>query len=895
MLSSLLPALAVGQTPPTFDMAARVLAPTLINRPYSQDVVVDAAGNSYVSGQIAGDVYFGSTLISASKANAYVAKLDAAGNYQWIVQLATGSNGVITDTKLALAVNGNLYVAGSFTTATLALGATTLTNAGGSSLFVAQLDPSGNWLTAVRGGDGGSASVSGLAIDREGNAYVSGQFSGTTVFGPTTLLSAGGQDFFVARLDAAGAWRWAVRGGGTGADWTTEVGLDATGRAYVAGRLDSGNGPIGSLNLAGATTTILRFAQLTGAVQQVATIDGRASQSHYTHLAVAPSGACYVAGYFLGQLRFGALTLTSVGRGISNDDTFVAKLDASGAWQWANLATGVSGEFCTGVAADARSQVYLTGYFRGPGSRFGATTLVPQNPALFFADVFVAKLDAQGQWLWAVPAGGLQEDRPTGLALGPYATPYVVGEYFSSAMSFGPLTIPGNPNLFGSTFVARMQPNQVRIDGDSLLCNGGATTLTASTLATAVSWRWSTGATTASITATQPGTYVVTASFAGGYSLSEQFEVQSVTPSVQLMGATTPLCPGTPRQLAVVAPGARSVRWNTGATTTAITVTQPGTYAVVATYGAGCTVAAQVVVVSNELRISGRAQLCPGQSTTLAALVTGSPVASYRWNTGATTATLRVGQAGTYSVTALLTDGCQLTATHNVGPPVAKVASINGDTLLCPGTTIALTALNADALTYRWSTGATTPTITATQPGLYGVVITFAGGCSSRDSLRVLGALPTPAFTLGPDTTVCTDQTLLLRAPVVGGPGVSWRWSDGSTGPTLLVRAAGTYALRLSTPCDSRTVSRQVAYTSCLVIPNVITPNGDQQNDRFALPHLPSGNWALTLYNRWGRQVYHTDNYRHDWGGEAPAGLYYYQLHQVQTNTSYRGWLEVVR
>jgi gliding motility-associated-like protein len=894
-LCSLLPALALAQTPPTFDMAARVLAPSPSPRPYTHDVVVDAEGNSYISGQITADAYFGTTAVSASTGNVYVAKLDAAGSYRWVVQLATGRSAIITTTQLALDASGNVYIAGNFTAATLTLGATTLTNVGGSSIFVGKLDPSGNWLSAVRGGGGGSEAVSGLAIDRAGNAYVSGQFAGTTAFGTTTLQSAGGQDFFVARLDAAGTWRWAVRGGGTGADWTSEVGLDANGYAYVAGRLDSGAGPIGLPTLAGATTAILRLAQLTGAVQQVAAIGGAASQSYYTHLAVAPSGACYVAGYFLGELRFGALSLTSVGRGISNDDTFVAKLDATGTWQWANVATGTSGEFCTGVAVDSRSQVYLSGYIRGPGSHFGAITLVSQNSALFFGDVYVAKLDAQGKWLWAVLAGGLQEDTSNGLALGPYATPYVAGDYFSSSMRFGPLTIPGNPDLIGSTFVARMQPNQVRIAGDSLLCNGGAVSLTASTLATAVSWRWNTGATTVSITVTQPGTYVATATFAGGYSLSEQFEVRSVTPSVQITGADAPLCPGTPRQLTAVAPGASSVLWSTGAKTPTITVTQAGTYSVVATYGAGCTVAAQATLTSNELRISGRIQLCPGQSTTLTAAVTGSPAISYRWSTGATTATLRVGQAGTYSVTAVLADGCQLTATHSVGPPVAKVASINGDTLLCPGTTIALTALNADALTYRWSTGATTPTITATQPGLYGVVLTFAGGCSSRDSLQVLPALPAPAFTLGPDTTVCTGQALLLRAPAVSGPGVSWRWSDGSTGPTLLVRTAGTYSLRLSTPCDSRIVSRQVAFGDCLVIPNIITPNGDQQNDRFALPHLPSGNWALTLYNRWGRQVYHTDTYRQDWGGEAPAGLYYYLLRQEQTSTSYRGWLEVVR
>jgi len=355
------------------------------------------------------------------------------------------------------------------------------------------------------------------------------------------------------------------------------------------------------------------------------------------------------------------------------------------------------------------------------------------------------------------------------------------------------------------------------------------------------------------------------------------------------------VCLGTPRQLTAQAPGASGVRWSTGATTPSISVTQPGTYTVTATYGTSCTATAQVTLVPNELTITGRAQLCPGQSTPLTALVTGSPVTRYQWSTGSTSPTLVVGQAGTYQVTAFLADGCQLTATHAVGPPVAKVASISGDTLLCPGTTLTLTALNPDALSYRWSTGATTPTITATQPGQYGVVLTFSGGCSSRDSLQV-GAVPLlPVFTLGADTTLCVEQPLVLQAPAVSGPGVQRRWSDGSSGSSLLVQAAGTYSLELSTPCERRIVTRQVAYTSCLVIPTIITPNGDQLNDRFAFAHLPSGNWELTLYNRWGRQVYYTAAYRQDWGEEAATGLYYYRLRQVSTGESYRGWFEVMR
>ena len=466
---------------------------------------------------------------------------------------------------------------------------------------------------------------------------------------------------------------------------------------------------------------------------------------------------------------------------------------------------------------------------------------------------------------------------------------------WAQTLDFGSNIILTNPDR-GFGYLARLAPySTLTLAGDSVLCGGGQVQLTAQTTGAVLSYRWSTGATTASIAVAQAGTYAVVVTYAGGHTLTQQHRVRAVpTPAVQVAGPRT-LCPGGSVVLLATAPGGPRLRWSTGDTTARLTVTQPGTYTVTARYGAGCTAVAQATVGTNAVAIGGRSQLCPGQSTTLAAAATGAAVLGYRWSTGATTPTLVVAQAGTYAVTATFADGCQLTATHPVGPPQAQVASVSGDTVLCPGTRLQLTALNPDALTYHWSTGATTPTIGLSQPGLYGVLLTYAGGCTSRDSLRVLAAVPPPAFALGADTTLCVEQELVLRAPAVGGPGVRRRWSDGSTGPTLAVHAAGEYALTLTTPCGTRTASRRVAYQSCLLVPNVITPNGDGRNDRFVINELTRGPWQLEIYNRWGRQVYATPDYRNTWGADAAPGLYYYWLRPANNEGASKGWLEVIR
>lgn len=312
-----------------------------------------------------------------------------------------------------------------------------------------------------------------------------------------------------------------------------------------------------------------------------------------------------------------------------------------------------------------------------------------------------------------------------------------------------------------------------------------------------------------------------------------------------------------------------------------------------AAYGTGCAATARVVVRAPALLISGAAALCgaAGASTVLTATAPGAT--AFRWNTGATTASLTVAQTGTYSVVATFPSGCVLTATQAV---IRPVATISGDSVLCPGRTGQLAAAlpGAGTATYSWNTGATTPTISVTQPGTYFVAVGYGTGCVSTVQLRVRAGLLAPAFSLGADTTVCEGQPLLLRAPALSRPGLTYRWSDGSTGPTLLVKQAGTYALRLTGECDTRTVNRRVDFKPCFNIPNIITANEDNRNDLFSIQGLPLGTWTLEVYNRWGKKVFETAAYQNDWGRGVAVGQYFYLLRR-EGAASYKGWVEVMR
>lgn len=88
-----------------------------------------------------------------------------------------------------------------------------------------------------------------------------------------------------------------------------------------------------------------------------------------------------------------------------------------------------------------------------------------------------------------------------------------------------------------------------------------------------------------------------------------------------------------------------------------------------------------------------------------------------------------------------------------------------------------------------------------------------------------------------------------------------------------------------------------VDFANKLAFYNIITPNGDGQNDVFVIDNvtLYPGN-SLSIYTRWGRQVFTTTNYQNNWGGDAGTapGVYYY-LFKLVDGTTTKGWVEIVK
>ena len=183
-----------------------------------------------------------------------------------------------------------------------------------------------------------------------------------------------------------------------------------------------------------ALLTAVAFADSLGASGQNVTVEGGKTGG---------SGNTFLTGSFSGSAAFGSITLQSTGQ----TDAFVAKLDPKGNVLWAEdlgSTASTDDDFGRGVALDSAGNVYVTGVFTGT-AKFGPTPPVSVGGQ----DIFVAKLDTNGNILWAKGFGGQTSDQGQAITVDPSGNVYTTGN-FSGIADFGGtvLTSLGLTNVF---------------------------------------------------------------------------------------------------------------------------------------------------------------------------------------------------------------------------------------------------------------------------------------------------------------------------------------------------------------------------------------------------------------------------------------------------------------
>ena len=283
-------------------------------------VATDAAGNLITCGYFNGTIDLGGgPLTSAGGVDLYVAKFSPTGTLLWSKQFGDSAN---QGTRgLAVDASGNVLITGSFVSA-VNFGGATLTSAGGSDVFVAKLDPTGNHIWSKRFGDVLNQVGAGVATDAAGDVYFTGYLFGTMNFGGGPLTSASGVDTYVVKLDPAGNHLWSMRGGGTGDQAAVGVAVDPVGNVSIIG-IAAGTGSFGGAVLTSAGGADILVAKYDPSGNHLwSKLFGNSATQGVKGLTHDSKGNLLLTGLIFGPTNFGGGPVIAGG----GEDTFIAKL-----------------------------------------------------------------------------------------------------------------------------------------------------------------------------------------------------------------------------------------------------------------------------------------------------------------------------------------------------------------------------------------------------------------------------------------------------------------------------------------------------------------------------------------------------------------------------------------
>jgi hypothetical protein len=419
-------------------------------------IAVDSSNNIYITGGFSSaSISFGNITITntnSGETDIFVAKLDSYGN--WVAATQAGGTDIDSSESIAVDSSGNSYITGSFFSNSITFGSITLTNSGRDDIFVAKLDSNVTWSWANKAGGNGYDDATGIAIDTNGNGYVTGHFENSISFGSSILTSQGAEDIFIAKMNSSGVWLWQKTAGGQNSDKSMGICVNSDGNSYITGYFFSSNISFGNTTLGNSNNEnpdlFISKLDSSGNWQWAKQAEGR-STIDVVDIVVDNNGNSYISGNFQSsKLTWGNSTLYNSGQ----SDIFVAKMSNNGVFLWAKQAGGQYGDTCFNMTIDGSGDIYLTGYFFG-NITFGTTpsTTLTSNG---YSDIFIAKIDSDGNWLWAKQAGGPSSDFCYGIAVDANENIYVTG-CFVYNITFGGITLSGYADE--DIFIAKTDSN----------------------------------------------------------------------------------------------------------------------------------------------------------------------------------------------------------------------------------------------------------------------------------------------------------------------------------------------------------------------------------------------------------------------------------------------------
>ncbi|MCX6311819.1 MAG: gliding motility-associated C-terminal domain-containing protein [Bacteroidetes bacterium] len=467
----------------------------------------------------------------------------------------------------------------------------------------------------------------------------------------------------------------------------------------------------------------------------------------------------------------------------------------------------------------------------------------------------------------------------------------------------------------------------------TISCNGGTTT--ASVVAAGgtgpYTYAWTpSGGTGATTTAIVTGSYTCTITDSHGCTTTQSFLITQPTVLTSTSSQGTISCNGGTTTASVVGTGGTgpyTYSWTpaggTGATSTAIIA---GTYTCTITDFHGC-ITTQSFTITQPTAVGATSThgtiACNGGTSTASVTASGGtgPYA-YTWTpSGGTGSTSAAIAAGTYTCTITDSHGCITTQTVTLTQPSALVATTVGDSA-CLGSSTQISANASGGVgpyTYAWSNGPTgqSQIVTLNTSTNFTVTITDAHGCTTTGtSSFTVNPIPVAAITSNSNNGIYVyspSTQLCFYGPTVGITTWNWTLQSGTSNVqdpcvNILPSDTGSFCAQLIVQnihgCSDTANTCVEILDISFSIPNVFTPNGDNNNDAFVITNVGMKTLHCMIYDRWGVLVYEWNSPLGYWDGmtksgqQAVDGVYYWTLEMSDyagKNYDNHGFVHLIR
>lgn len=433
----------------------------------------DQEGNIYVLCDYVGSINVGSKILKSTYGISYdklLIKYNSNLEMQWAQSFSTTSNNgkssITTDS------NNNIYVAGNYDNNSFQFGKYNLPNKenqSGKNIFLMKFNPSGDvaWVHTI-GGIGDDFCTS-IKTDKNNNIVIAGNFSNELNFDGTSIKSKGKSDMFIAKYDTDGGVKWVKYFGGEGNEFLNEVAIDLTGNIYITGGFYSAEVFIENTKLENEDATnrsdnskiiIAKFDE--SGNNKWAKTSGGFAMTMGNSICLNNDSEVFVTGYFFkSDVIFENSSLTYHNEMGLNNPLFL-KLTDAGQVQWTrsskdeNLSTGNS------VAADKYGYVYFLGNFNSKSIQFDnkkdSLSLII-NSSHGSEDIFIAKYDSKGNFIFANKIGGTSDDWSNCLTTDNNGILYISGTFQSSELFLinrGPLKKFNTDERYSSAFICKI-------------------------------------------------------------------------------------------------------------------------------------------------------------------------------------------------------------------------------------------------------------------------------------------------------------------------------------------------------------------------------------------------------------------------------------------------------